>query len=174
MSLGYDKWLSVYQRYMICNKNCMMLGKNIYSCIFPIPQHVKQKGKMLMLLKKNCQKVIHVMGICIKILHLNYSVTTPAWRNLTKSRISTYHKDLKHQISCLTPDTCIVQSLQYTSTTYMFSYCIILSYYIAFCITWSFLSFPQAKKILLLKVSIRGETGVVKRIASQLHFQWFK
>lgn len=80
----------------------------------------KAKGKKLMLLQKTKTVLVIHNGNLHKYSLLTLLLPLPeetVFRPDIKPRISTYHKDLKHQISFLTPDTCIVQSLQYTSIT---------------------------------------------------------
>lgn len=67
MSLGYDKWLSVYQRYM------HDAWKKYISMYIPHSTTCKAKGKKLMLFKK--KKKLLKIDTCNGNLHKNSSFT---------------------------------------------------------------------------------------------------
>lgn len=135
----------MYQRYMICNKKCMMLRKNIYPCIFPIPQHVKQKGKCWCSLKK--KKLLN-SNTCNGNLHKNSSFTLL----LPLPEETLFRPDTKKPR---------ISTSQYYITLHSLLHRVF------------FLFYKQRRYRILLKVSIWGEAGVVKTVASQIHFLWF-
>lgn len=158
----------VLRLYDLKKKNVWYLEK-IYKYIFPIPWHVKQKGKFW------CSYKIQKLSKSNIWKKMIYSITSPASRNLQSSdqthKAKNFYITLTLQISFQLLTIGMFNLIQYI--TYMLSYWILFYDYITFCITWSSVSFLQARKITLPKVSNLGETGVVKRVPPQILFLWF-